>query len=111
MFQPALLRDIVKYEAREGKEADLAAFTEAINIIRRRHLDTVPQVKAANTANTANTQNTANTHICTVPLQMAMAVVKLSGSGNLSDGVSDTIQYFLDRLYISRSAHFTNPIC
>lgn len=69
-------KDIVKYEARAGKEADLAAFTEAINIIRRRHLDTVPQ--------------------------MAMAVVKLSGSGNLSDGVSDTIQYFLDRLYISR---------
>ena len=34
---------------------------------------------------------------------MAMAVVKLNQKGDLSDGVSDTIQYFLDRLYINRS--------
>jgi len=33
---------------------------------------------------------------------MAMAVVKLNQKGDLSDGVSDTIQYFLDRLYINR---------
>ena len=45
--------------------------------IRRRHLDTVPQ--------------------------MAMAVVKLNQKGDISEGVSDTIQYFLDRLYINRS--------
>lgn len=34
---------------------------------------------------------------------MAMAVVKLRNhKGDVSEGVSDTIQYFLDRLYISR---------
>ena len=68
---------MVKYEGRSGKEADLEQFSEAINIIRRRHLDTVPQ--------------------------MAMAVVKLNQKGDISEGVSDTIQYFLDRLYINRS--------
>ena len=47
---------------------------------RRRHLDTVPQ--------------------------MAMAVVKLNQKGDISEGVSDTIQYFLDRLYINRSDLF-----
>ena len=49
--------------------------------IRRRHLDTVPQ--------------------------MAMAVVKLNQKGDISEGVSDTIQYFLDRLYINRSGQRT----
>ena len=34
---------------------------------------------------------------------MAMAVVKLNQKGDISEGVSDTIQYFLDRLYINRS--------
>jgi len=33
---------------------------------------------------------------------MAMAVVKLNQKGDISEGVSDTIQYFLDRLYINR---------
>ena len=32
---------------------------------------------------------------------MAMAVVKLN-TGDVSEGVSDTVQYFLDRLYINR---------
>jgi len=69
-------KEMVKYEGRQGKEKDLEQFSEAINIIRRRHLDTVPQ--------------------------MAMAVVKLNQKGDISEGVSDTIQYFLDRLYINR---------
>merc|ERR1719357_2146065 len=69
-------KEMVKYEGRQGKEQDLEQFSEAINIIRRRHLDTVPQ--------------------------MAMAVVKLNQKGDISEGVSDTIQYFLDRLYINR---------
>jgi len=52
-------------------------FTNSLNVIRRRHLDTVPQ--------------------------MALAVVKLGRTGDgISDGVSDTIQYFLDRLYTNR---------
>ena len=37
---------------------------------------------------------------------MAMAVVKLNQKGDISEGVSDTIQYFLDRLYINRSDRF-----
>ena len=37
---------------------------------------------------------------------MAMAVVKLNQKGDISEGVSDTIQYFLDRLYINRSDLF-----
>ena len=39
---------------------------------------------------------------------MAMAVVKLNQKGDISEGVSDTIQYFLDRLYINRSGHSSN---
>ena len=35
-----------------------------------------------------------------------MAVVKLNQKGDISEGVSDTIQYFLDRLYINRSDLF-----
>merc|ERR1712130_520336 len=46
------------------------------NIIRRRHLDTVPL--------------------------MAQAVIKLNHKQNTSDGVNETIQYFLDRLYTNR---------
>ena len=42
---------------------------------------------------------------------MAMAVVKLNQKGEISEGVSDTIQYFLDRLYINRSGLFCGNIC
>jgi len=72
-------KEMIKYEALSGEGDDLQSFADAMNVIRRRHLDTVPQ--------------------------MAMAVVKLKQSKreeNISEGVSDTIQYFLDRLYISR---------
>ena len=37
----------------------------------------------------------------TVP-QMAQAVQRMNRLSNMQDGVSDTIQYFLDRLYTSR---------
>ena len=51
------------------------SFTDSLNMIRRRHLDTVPL--------------------------MAQAVFKMNNI-NHSDGVSDTVQYFLDRLYTNR---------
>ena len=60
------------FENAKGSTEDLDRFTEILNMIRRRHLDTVPM--------------------------MAQAVRKL----NAADGVTETIQYFLDRLYINR---------
>ena len=54
----------------------LRNFNEALSIIRRRHLDTVPL--------------------------MARAVMKLNNSGNLTEGINFTIQYFLNRLYTNR---------
>ena len=54
----------------------LKNFNEALSIIRRRHLDTVPL--------------------------MARAVMKLNTSGNLTEGINFTIQYFLNRLYTNR---------
>jgi len=54
----------------------LENFNESLNIIRRRHLDTVPL--------------------------MAQAVIKLNHKQTTSDGVNETIQYFLDRLYTNR---------
>ena len=60
----------------KGSEKQLKEFTETLNVIRRRHLDTVPK--------------------------MATAVFKMQ-KVNSSEGVSDTVQYFLDRLYINRS--------
>jgi len=58
-----------------GSQAQLDLFSETLNVIRRRHLDTVPR--------------------------MATAVFKMTKM-NSSEGVSDTVQYFLDRLYINR---------
>jgi len=70
-------REMIAYENSLPGEETLNTFTEALNTIRRRHLDTVPT--------------------------MAQAVFKLNSlSGGVSEGVDDTIQYFLDRLYISR---------
>ena len=54
----------------------LKSFNETLNSIRRRHLDTVPL--------------------------MARSVIRLNSSEALSEGVSDTIQYFLNRLYTNR---------
>ena len=36
-------REMAKYESTQGNDKELENFSEAINIIRRRHLDTVPQ--------------------------------------------------------------------
>ena len=63
------------YEKNSGSEKDLERFTESLNMIRRRHLDTVPT--------------------------MAQAIFKLNSINN-SEGVTDTVQYFLDRLYTNR---------
>lgn len=54
----------------------LKSFNETLNIIRRRHLDTVPL--------------------------MARAVIRLNSGGSLTEAVNDTIQYFLNRLYTNR---------
>jgi len=68
-------RELLVYEKLQGSPKDLDRFTETLNILRRRHLDIVPK--------------------------MAQAVFKLNNV-NSSDGVTDTVQYFLDRLYINR---------
>ena len=59
----------------QGTPKDLDCFTETVNMCRRRHLDIVPK--------------------------MAQAVFKLNHV-NSSEGVTETVQYFLDRLYINR---------
>jgi len=70
-------REMIAFEQAQPSVDTLKSFTEALNTIRRRHLDTVPT--------------------------MAQAVFKLSTlKGGVSEGVDETIQYFLDRLYISR---------
>jgi hypothetical protein len=63
----------VTYEQETGEA--LEKFNESLNAARRRHLGIVPM--------------------------MASAVIKLR-SINQSEGVSDTVQYFLDRLYTNR---------
>jgi len=68
-------RELLVYEKEKGSDKDLENFTESLNMIRRRHLDTVPT--------------------------MAQAVFKLN-TINTSEGVTDTVQYFLDRLYTNR---------
>ena len=69
----------MKHEKETGTAKDLERFTETVNMIRRRHSDIVPK--------------------------MATAVIKLY-SVNSSDGVTETVQYFLDRLYINRLERF-----
>ena len=69
-------RDLIAFENECGTGTRLETFNESLNIIRRRHLDTVPL--------------------------MAQAVIKLNHKQNTSDGVNETIQYFLDRLYTNR---------
>ena len=68
-------RDLLQFEIKKGDKEDLESFTDSLNMIRRRHLDTVPL--------------------------MAQAVIKMSHI-NQSEGVTDTVQYFLDRLYTNR---------
>jgi len=68
-------RELIVYEKNNGSDNDLEHFTEALNTIRRRHLDIVPT--------------------------MAQAVFKMNII-NSSEGVTETVQYFLDRLYTNR---------
>ena len=69
-------REVLEFkEDSKGGTEHLQNFTHILNNIRRRHLDTVPK--------------------------MATAVFKMQ-SVNSSEGVGDTVQYFLDRLYINR---------
>jgi len=67
-------RDLVSYEGDDG-HGDLTRFNESLSAARRRHLGIVPL--------------------------MATAVIKLRAI-NQSEGVSETVQYFLDRLYTNR---------
>jgi len=67
-------REVLDLKEEKGDD-QLNNFTQILNNIRRRHLDTVPK--------------------------MATAVFKMQ-TVNTSEGVSDTVQYFLDRLYINR---------
>jgi len=69
-------REVIDFkEDSKGGSEQLHNFSNILNNIRRRHLDTVPK--------------------------MATAVFKMQ-SINSSEGVGDTVQYFLDRLYINR---------
>jgi len=68
-------KEMLQFEDKNGTGC-LKNFNEALNVIRRRHLDTVPL--------------------------MARALMKLNSSGTLTDGVNFTIQYFLNRLYTNR---------
>ena len=71
-------RDLTQFDIKSGSSEDLESFTESLNMIRRRHLDTVPL--------------------------MAQAVFKMTNVPHArADGVTDTVQYFLDRLYTNRS--------
>lgn len=69
-------REAIEYEKMPNLPDTHVRFTETLSHIRRRHVDTVPQ--------------------------MAQAVQRMNRLSNMQDGVSDTIQYFLDRLYTSR---------
>ena len=73
LYTVSVVREMLQFEAQCGTGC-LKNFNEALNIIRRRHLDTVPL--------------------------MARAVMKL---GDLSPGVNFTIQYFLNRYPTLRS--------
>ena len=71
-----LYREMLVFDNdKKGNNDQLKQFTETLNVIRRRHLDTVPR--------------------------MATAVFKMTKI-NSSEGVNETVQYFLDRLYINR---------
>ena len=71
-----LYREMLVFDGdKTGSKAQLELFSETLNVIRRRHLDTVPR--------------------------MATAVFKMN-QVNSTEGVTDTVQYFLDRLYINR---------
>ena len=76
-------RELLVFEKMDGSIKELDNFTECLNSIRRRHLDIVPT--------------------------MAQAIFKLNNINN-SEGVTETVQYFLDRLYTNRYSHSNNKV-
>ena len=88
-----MCREVLEFkEEGKGGTDHLHSFTHILNNIRRRHLDTVSIGMLDSLVN------------CLSPVQvpkMATAVFKMQ-SVNSSEGVGDTVQYFLDRLYINR---------
>jgi len=69
--------DMIVFQNASGSSQDFERFNSSLNVIRKRHLDTVPL--------------------------MAQAVRRLyTQTQTASEGVSAAIQYFLDRLYTNR---------
>lgn len=69
-------REVLEYEESDNNPEIHAKFTESLSSIRRRHVDTVPS--------------------------MAQAVLRMYKFQKMQDGVTEAIQYFLDRLYTNR---------
>ena len=78
--------NVFKVKFKDGKKTEFynnfcfTRFTDSLQNIRNRHIDTVPN--------------------------MAQAVLRMNKNMRMQDGVTDTIQYFLDRLYTSRDRHY-----
>jgi len=69
-------KEMMLYEKLANSPETHAKFTDSLQNIRIRHIDTVPN--------------------------MAQAVLRVNKNLRMHDGVTDTIQYFLDRLYTNR---------
>lgn len=69
-------REIIAFERLTNTPEIHSKFTESLQSIRRRHVDTVPN--------------------------MAQAVLRMNKFSPRQDGVTEAIQYFLDRLYTNR---------
>lgn len=69
-------KEMMLYDKLSNKSDTHDKFTESLQNIRMRHVDTVPN--------------------------MAQAVLRMNKNLRMQDGVTDTIQYFLDRLYTNR---------
>lgn len=69
-------KEMMLYEKLGNSPETHAKFTDSLQNIRIRHIDTVPN--------------------------MAQAVLRMNKNLRMHDGVTDTIQYFLDRLYTNR---------
>jgi len=69
-------KEMMLYDKLSSKSDTHDKFTDSLQNIRMRHVDTVPN--------------------------MAQAVLRMNKNLRMQDGVTDTIQYFLDRLYTNR---------
>jgi len=69
-------KEMMLYDKLSSKGDTHDRFTDSLQNIRMRHVDTVPN--------------------------MAQAVLRMNKNLRMQDGVTDTIQYFLDRLYTNR---------